>query len=336
MIIREIFKEEKEKYDQIIFHPCQSWKWGEFREKTGAEVFRIGAFENERLVSGYQLTIHSLPHTEYSVGYLPRGPMVDREMIETLRKIGREKNTIFFRIEPNIEQESGRVGNLEGLGLKSSSRPFFYQYTFLIDLAKSEDELLRAMKQKTRYNVRLAQRHGVKVTEDNSDETFEIYLQLLKETVRRQRFFAHTEDYHRKMWSTLKPVGMVRLLRAEYQEEILAVWILFKFHDILYYPYGASSSLYRNLMVNNLMMWEAIKFGKKLGCKTFDLWGCLGPDPNPRDPWYGFHRFKEGYGGKLVEFVGSFDLILNPTLYRLYNLVDTLRWKLLRFKTRFS
>lgn len=332
MITREVVDSEKEKYNSIVSHPCQSWEWGEFRKKTGAEVFRIGVFEKGELVSGYQLTVHQTPYTRYSVGYLPRGPMVNEEMVETLKKIGRENDCIFFRIEPNIERESGRAGELENLGLQPSPRPFFYQDTFLIDLTKSEEGLLKAMKQKTRYNIRLAQRHGVKVTEDNSDETFGIYLQLLKEATKRQKFYAHTPHYHRKMWAVLKPAGITHLLKAEYQGEVLTVWILFKFHDVLYYPYGASSSLHRNVMANNLMMWEAIRLGKKLGCKIFDLWGCLGPDPNPKDPWYGFHRFKEGYGGKLIELVGSFDLILNPTLYKLYNFADTLRWKFLRLR----
>lgn len=326
MITREIFGEEKERYNKIVSHPCQSWEWGDFRKKTGAEVTRIGVFEKEKIVSGYQFTIHHTPYTKYTIGYLPRGPMPDKAMIKTLVKIGREKNCIVFRIEPNVIKS-------EKLGLRPSPRPFFYKYTFLIDLTKSEEELLKEMKQKTRYNVRLAQRRGVKVTEDNSDQAFEVYLRLLRKTVKRQRFYAHTEDYHRKMWETLRPAGIVHLLKAEYQGQILATWILFRFHDVFYYPYGASSSLHRNVMANNLVVWEAIKLGKKLGCKVFDLWGCLGPNPNPRDPWYGFHRFKEGYGGKLVEFIGSFDLVLNPTLYKLYNLVDNLRWRLLRLKT---
>lgn len=341
MITREILREEKEEYNQVVSHPCQSWEWGEFRKKTGAEVVRVGIFEEEKLISAYQLSIHPLPYTKYAIGYLPRGPMVDGEMVETLKKIGKEKNCIFFRIEPDVltnHQPPCRRHSLwrrtatTNHQLHPSPRPFFYKYTFLIDLTKSEKELLKAMKQKTRYNLRLAQRHGVKVTQDNSDEAFEVYLELLKETVKRQRFYAHTEDYHRKMWQTLKPPGITHLLKAECQNKILACWILFKFHDVLYYPYGASSSLHRNLMANNLVVWEAIKLGKKIGCKIFDLWGCLGPSPDPKDPWYGFHRFKEGYGGELVEFVGSFDLILKPNLYRLYNLADTLRWKFLRLR----
>ena len=87
-------------------------------------------------------------------------------------------------------------------------------------------------------------------------------------------------------------------------------------------------------MASNLLCWEAIKFGKKLGLTKFDMWGALGPNPDKNDPWYGFHRFKEGYGGKLTEFVGSYDLVINPVLYQTYKVADKLRWAALKFKKR--
>lgn len=326
MLVREVAAEEKEKFNAVVNHPCQSWQWGEFREKMGHQVFRIGVFAGQKLTSAYQFTLHQLPYLPYTIGYLPRGPMPDQAMIRALEKIGQEKKTIFFRIEPNIKFKS--------LNLRPAKRPFFYQDTFVIDLTKSEKELLALMKPKTRYNINLARRHGVKVTEDNSGEVFETYLKLLKETTNRQGFFAHTEEYHRQMRRSLQPDGIARLFKAEYQKQILAIWVLFHFHDTLYYPYGASSFWRRGLMASNLMMWEAIKFGKKLGCQKFDLWGCLGEKPDPKNPWYGFHRFKAGYGGDLVKFPGSFDFVLQPRLYQLYNFADSLRWQLLNLKSK--
>jgi len=334
VITREILPEEKEKFNAVVSHPCQSWEWGEFRKKMGLEIFRIGVFKKEKLVSGYQFTLHSLPFSNYTIGYLPRGPLPNQAMIKALTKIGQEKKTIFFRIEPNVKFESVKVSKFKSLNLRPSQRPFFYQYTFLIDLTKSEKELLALIKQKTRYNLRLAQKHGVKVSEDNSTASFETYLKLLQETAKRQGFFAHTKEYHRQMWKSLKPVGIARLLKAEYQGKILAAWILFKFHNVLYYPYGASSSEHRQLMTSNLMMWEAIKLGKKLDCQAFDLWGCLGPKPDPKHPWYGFHRFKQGYGGCMIQLADSFDLILQPCLYKIYNFIDNFRWRLLKIKSK--
>jgi lipid II:glycine glycyltransferase (peptidoglycan interpeptide bridge formation enzyme) len=124
------------------------------------------------------------------------------------------------------------------------------------------------------------------------------------------------------------------LLTAGYQGKTLATWILFVYKDTLYYPYGASSNEHRETMASNLMMWETIKFGKKLGLKKFDMWGALGPNPDPKDSWFGFHRFKLGYGGELVEFIGSYDLVINPILYQAYKITDKLRWIFLKFIKR--
>ena len=140
------------------------------------------------------------------------------------------------------------------------------------------------------------------------------------------------------MWETLKASRFdperlqSHLLLANYKKKTLVAWILFTFKDTLYYPYGASSSEHREVMASNLLMWEAIKFGKRLGLKNFDMWGSLGPNPNPKDPWFGFHRFKEGYGPRLVEFVGSYDLVINPTNYQLLKALDKTRWAYLRLR----
>jgi len=227
------------------------------------------------------------------------------------------------------------------VNLVPAAHPLFTKYTFVLDLTKSEEELLKNMHPKTRYNIKVAQKHGVKVVEDNSDRAFKTYLKLTNETTKRQKFFAHTQEYHKLMWQTLKIVNnkssivnkdklAAHLLLAKYKKETLVAWILFTFKETLYYPYGASSNEHKETMASNLIMWEAIKFGKKLGLAKFDMWGALGPNPDPKDPWYGFHKFKQGYGGKLVEFIGSYDLVINPILYELYKIADKLRWVLLR------
>ncbi|MBI2028987.1 peptidoglycan bridge formation glycyltransferase FemA/FemB family protein [Candidatus Gottesmanbacteria bacterium] len=108
--------------------------------------------------------------------------------------------------------------------------------------------------------------------------------------------------------------------------------MVFLFNNILYYPYGGSSDNYRNLMPSNLMLYKACLWGKENGAKLFDLWGALGPNPDPTDPWIGFHRFKEGYGARHVEYIGSYDFVLNPILYSIYNIADNIRWKILRLR----
>ncbi len=315
-------------------HPLQSKEWGAFREKTGIKVIK-----NNNL----QLTIHPIPHTKYTIGYLPKGPMPTKQMLNELKEIGKAENCVLIQLEPNIENTKNLKSEIKNLGIIPSAHPLFTNYTFILDLTKSEEELLKNMHPKTRYNIRVAEKKGVKVIEDNSDKTFEEYLRLTKETTQRQNFYAHSESYHRLMWETLNTKNLklpnennneltAHLFTATYNNDVLVAWILFVQADTLYYPYGASSSNYREVMASNLMMWEAIKFGKKLGLKKFDMWGAMGPNPDTKDPWFGFHRFKEGYGGKLTEFVGSYDFIINKPMYLVYKLLNKVRWIILRLK----
>lgn len=317
--------------DNAATHPLQSFSWGEFRKKTGIKVVQR---EN------FQVTIHNIPHTPWTIGYLPKGPMPDKKMLAELEDIGKEENCILIQLEPNVVTSPSIKIKLENLGLRPSVHPLFTKYTFLLDLTKSEDELLSQMHQKTRYNIRVAQKHHVEIVEDNSDQAFKNYILLTQETTQRQGFYAHTEEYHRLMWETLRPKQetfdtdslTAHLLVAKYKNKILTTWVLFVFHDTLYYPYGASSSEYREVMASNLMMWETIRFGKKHNLKRLDMWGALGPNPDKKDSWYGFHRFKEGYGATLTEFIGSYDLVTDPLLYQGYKIMDKIRWAYLRFK----
>jgi lipid II:glycine glycyltransferase (peptidoglycan interpeptide bridge formation enzyme) len=193
---------------------------------------------------------------------------------------------------------------------------------------------MKGFHSKTRYNVRYAKRKGVQVVEDNSNEAFEKYISLTRETVERQGFYAHSEKYHRIMWKYLHQLPITnhqtpiaRLLTARYKNKILTTWIVFSWKNFLYYPYGASTNRYKNLQANSLMMWEAIKYGKKLGLKTFDLWG--------REEGKGFTRFKEGFNPQVVESLGTWDLVTSP-LYYMYRPVEFIRWNFLRLRGKFS
>lgn len=354
MVIKNINEETIHAYKEIANHPLQSFEWGKFREKTGVKVIRKGVFGKEKIVDGFQLTIHKIPRTNFTIGYLPKGSLPDKDTIEELKKIGLEERCVFIQFEPDVIQNIYKNGkgtltdapqeislsarkDMLKRGFVDSAHPLFTKYTFVLDIRKSEEELLENMHAKWRYNIRVAQKHGVEVVEDNSNNAFREYTRLTHETTTRQKFYAHTDSYHKKQWDTLPHKAAENslsshLLLAKYNDKVLTAWIVFVFKDKLYYPYGASSNEHRETMSSNLMMWEVIRFGKKMNLTKFDMWGALGPHPDTKDSWYGFHRFKLGYGGELVEFVGSYDLVINPPLYQLYKLADKARWLYLRLK----
>jgi len=318
--------------DSIATHPLQTSFWAEFRRKWGNEV----------LETKYGiLTLHKLPFTNYKIGMFIKGVKPTKEMLDYLKRLGSEKKLVFIKLEPNFAKASMGTAKFDETVqlLKNSGavpgKTLFTPTTFWIDLTPSEEELLKNCSSKTRYNIRLAQKHGVIVKEDNSDKAFEKYLVLTRETVNRQGFYAHTERYHKLMWEHLhkslvishKP-PIAHLLTATYQGEITTTWILFAWKNFLYYPYGASTEKYKNVMANNLIMWEAIKFGKKLGLTTFDLWG--------REEDKGFTKFKEGYNPKVIEFLGTWDLVINKPLYCIYKIAERIRWPTLKIAATFG
>ncbi len=305
-------------------HPLQTKTWGKFREKWGNEVL----FTKHGVI-----TLHKIPLLPYKLGMFIRGPKPTKKMLLDLKHIAKENNLIFIKLEPNVTKTKKLIELLKE-NRCVSGKTLFTPTSFQIDLTKSEEDLMKSFSSKTRYNIRLAQKRGVKISEDNSKKAFEIYLELTRETVERQGFYAHSEKYHQLMWKHLhqlpirnSQVPIARLLTAKYNGETITTWVLFIWNNFLYYPYGASSFKYKNVMANNLMMWEAIKLGKKMGCTTFDLWG--------REPGKGFTKFKEGYNPRVVEFIGTWDLVTSP-FYCLYRIAEEIRWKLLRLKNKFT
>ena len=294
-------------------HPLQTWEWGEFRKSWGNEIVRF--------LFG-QITIHKIPLTPYKIGVFVKGPKPDKNQINSLKEYASKNKIFFIKLEPNFVPEDEKrkeelIKLLQSQGCIKGRRLFTPQ-TFWIDLTKSEEELLKSFSSKTRYNIRLSERKGIMVKEDNSDKAFNKYLELTFETAKRQGFYAHTKKYHQLMWKILRQSNIAHLLTASFKKEILTTWILFTWKDFLYYPYGASSDKYKNLMANNLMMWEAIKFGKKLNLKTFDLWG--------KEEGKGFTKFKEGYNPQVVNFIGTWDLVINKPIYYIYRFIENIRW----------
>lgn len=341
-MIREITEKEKKTFNKASIHPLQSWEWGEFRKKHGNSIIRLAQFEGEELVKALPITLSHIPKTPFTIGTSPRGDTPTKEVLAAFKEEGKRRNTVFIKLEPKVIKVQNNVIHKHGKEaidtLKKygavSGKTVFTPSTFYINLIPDEDTLLKSFHSKTRYNIRLAKRKGVEVIEDNSDKAFEQYVKLFFETTRRQGYYMHTENYHRLMWRTLYKdmieqgeVPIARLLTARYKREILTAWIVFVWHDFLYYPYGGSSDKYREVMSNNLMMWEAIRYGKNLGLSTFDLWG--------REEGKGFTKFKEGYNPKVVEFIGTWDL---PTssLYKPYKVAEKVRWKILRAKVKLS
>jgi lipid II:glycine glycyltransferase (peptidoglycan interpeptide bridge formation enzyme) len=309
-------------------HPLQTKAWADFRAEWGNEILKTKY--------GY-LTLHKLPFINKKIGMFIRGPEPSKKMLSDLKEIAKKHNLIFIKLEPFVRKTDKLTALMKESGAVEG-KTLFTPTSFWIDLSKSEEELMKSFHQKTRYNIRYAERKGVTVEEDNSDKAFGRYIELMRETVERQGFYAHSEKYHRLMWQTLKKAGIAHLLVAKHNPtsqkaslgasgKIMTTWVLFKSEDFLYYPYGASTFDNKNLQANSAMMWAAIKFGKKHKLKYFDLWG--------REEGKGFTKFKEGFNPEVVEFLGTWDLVTS-NWYWPYRTAEFFRWRILRMKTIFK
>jgi peptidoglycan pentaglycine glycine transferase (the first glycine) len=208
-------------------------------------------------------------------------------------------------------------------GWRFSNEQVQFRNTVLIDLTLSEAELLERMKQKTRYNIRLASRKGVVIRRGTPEDHHLLY-RMYAETSVRDSFTIRDEAYYRGVWGSFaqqdestfsRPI--VQPLIAEVDGEPIAALILFMFADKAWYMYGMSRETHRDKMPNYLLQWEAICLSKSVGCQVYDLWGA--PEVmEPSDPLWGVYRFKEGLGGKLTRFLGAWDFPVQPLFYKFY------------------
>ena len=307
---------EKGRRWRLDNHIVQSPVWAKFRSAVGTKAVTVGKV---------YFTLHKVPAHPFFIAYCPK---VNPEEVdfEAMRKEARQHRAVVVRFDvPNvINDETNRQVRAYKKRFEKycvpSAKETFSRYNVLLDLTPSEEEILKKAKSKTRYNVRLAERQGVTVTASDDLETF---YRLYQETARRQGFYIKSFDYFATMRKLLKPQGMFYLYEARYQGQPLVAWILMKYQKTLYYQYGSSTRQHREVMPSYALMWEAIKLGKKLGCRTFDLWGAT---QDETDPWWGFTRFKLGFGGELVEYLPSYDLVINPFLYHLFNFEYRIVW----------
>ena len=329
MILREIGLEEKDVYNRFVAehgHVAQSWEWGEFRSSIGTEVLRFGVFDGSNLLATLQLTLHPVPRTDKTVGYVAKGPVIPANpdvvfpaLIDGIKSLAPKYNLIFVKLEPAILETPQWLKLLQDQGLKKSRDVLYAEWNFLLDLKPTEAEILAKMHPKWRYNIRLAERKGVQVVEGTANE-LQHFLNLQHQTMKRQGFIQHPDDYYLKWFEFFSQRGMAKLLLSQYQGQVLAAWLLLQFGTTLYYPFGASSDSDRNVMPVHLMVWRAIQIGKHLGLQTFDLWGADNPDPKARHRFWGTHQFKLGFGPELVHYLGTYDLPLNRRWYRMFTL----------------
>ncbi len=310
-------------------HILQSWEWGQFKNRWGwSPRYFIneenGAVNAAALVLRRTLVRWTFSPLKLNILYVPKGPaldyangtLVDRVLGE-LVQVARRDRALFIKIDPDLSQADRSL--LLDRGWRYSAEQIQFRNTMLLDLTRSEEELLAAMKPKTRYNVRLAQKKGVTIRSGDLGD-LELLYAMYAETAQRDGFIIRPLDYYRDAWGSFIRSDLAHPLIAEVDQEAVASLIVFRFADRAWYMYGMSRNAHRDKMPNHLLQWEAMRWAKARGCVVYDLWGA--PDElNESDSMWGVYKFKEGLGAEFAPHVGAYDFVVSRSGYGLYTQV---------------
>ena len=302
-------------------HILQTAAWGDLKAKFGWSVSRVVVGK-----SGAQILFRKLPLGQ-TLAYIGKGPvgLSNEALWGTIDALCKEKRAIFLKVEPDnwgVEGSTPQGGEIP-VGFQLSEHAIQPMRTIVVDISRPEEAILASMKQKTRYNIRLALKRGIVIRQSSDIEKFYEILQI---TSQRDQFGVHTKEYYQSVFDLFEPKGGCRLFEAVFDNHVIASLLVCMHGPRAWYLYGASSEKYREYMPTYLLQWETMRWARKMGCETYDLWGV--PDHGEAyleanftrrsDGLWGVYRFKRGFGGELRRATGPWDRVYAPALYRLY------------------
>ena len=338
-----------------LAHLLQTWEWAQVKVKFGWQAMPFVWSDQPSAVSHRPLAAAMILKRSIPVGgfarkmcvlYGPKGPLMDwndtalrQRVLGDLQEFAKRQAAIFVKVDPDVVLGTGIPGRDDAVemdggqdvrselmrrGWRFSQDQIQFRNTVLIDLSASENELLACMKQKTRYNIRLAQKKGVTVRVGTLDDLPLLY-RMYAETSVRDGFLIREEGYYQTVWRTfmrnpLSPLGLQPYnepLIAEVDGQAVGAVSLFYFAKQATYLFGMSRDEHREKMPNHLLQWEAMRRAKASGCKIYNLWGAPNEFEESDDLW-GVFRFKEGLGGYILRTIGAWDFTPNQMLYQLY------------------
>lgn len=304
----------------------QSWAWGEFQASRGRRIWRLGAFEGEVLVGAALIIEHQLLLGKNYL-YCPRGPVVMTravldQLLAAIRDLGLKESAIYAKID--LELYAFPVDPVDWSKQYAIGTPLQPMTTQVLDLHTGPEALLQSMHQKTRYNIRLAEKRGVTVRWSESDDDLSIFLELITRTYTRQGIRLHPADYYRGLWTHLRDAGLASIAIAELEGKALAANLIVWHGQTATYLHGGSSDQEKNVMAPYLLQWRTIERAIERGMTAYDFWG-VAPVDDADHKWAGVTRFKKGFGGRLVTFPPALNAILQPSWYQAYRWAKRMR-----------
>ncbi len=302
----------------------QSWQWGEANRLEGHTVFRHKFMRSDAVVGVVQSIVKNARRGRYLE--VPGGPLTDwndtdtvREILSNIVQLAKDQACVFVRIRPQLDHT-----DLSKLGWKTAPMHLHAEHTSMIDLAPSSEELLVAMRQQTRYEVRRVEKRGITIRHTASAEAVERFIELQKETAKRHGFVPSSpkllRSYHAAFGDALR-------IYESYSGATLLTMalVLFWGNEVDYFE-AASTPLARKEPGSYGVIWQIIKDAKARGFTRLNLWG-IAPTDDPHHRYAGVTTFKRGFGGKDTTYLPAHDYVINKPLYLKNWLIETMRKK---------
>lgn len=307
-------------------HVLQLSQWGALKGAFGWGVERVALADGSgKIAAGAQILLRALPMRLGTMAYIPFGPLVTDEALypalwQAIRRAVKKHRAAFLKVEPGFAP----LPDFSRWGFRPSPQTVQPPNTVLIDITGDEDAILARMNQSTRRKVRAAEKNNLRVYEAAPGDVRK-FTDMMHVTGDRKDFGVHDPEYYHKAYELFAP-HHAALFLVEHEGDSLAGVFAFAAGKTALYLYGASSNVKRNLNGSYAAHWAAIQWARARGCTVYDLWG-IPDEPEDvleaqfqerSDGLWGVYGAKRGWGGQVARTIGTWDLPLNPLLYRAY------------------
>lgn len=327
---------DKQQWDDFVTsHPeanfLHSWQWGEFHIARGKKVIRRGVFSDGKLIGVYEGEVETAKRGRHIS--IAGGPIVDWQNKEAIKALvndmklqGKENGCIFVRVRPQLTESVDSLSSFKDLGFKKAPMYLSVELAGVLDLEKTEEELLKGMRQRLRRALRKAAKNDITVETSTDPERMKEFYDIQLQTAGRHQFIAFSEDFLKKQFKAFADDNSAVLYTAKYNGEILAQNFMIFYGNEASYHYGVSTELGTKLSGAPLLHMQAMRDARERGIKRYNFWGIVDEeDTNHR--FYGVSVFKRGFGVDELRYVPAHDLILNRFKYIKTWLIETIRRK---------
>lgn len=306
----------------------QSWAWGETNQKVGAKIFRIGFKKDGKLLGVCLLLREDAKRGPHLL--IPGGPVIswdDKKLVsffvDTIKNIAIQEKTWFIRVRPELRDSEESHNLFKSFGFVSAPMHLHAENTWILDISKSEEELLSGMRKTTRYLIKKSLNLNLKLEILNDPKSASILYKLQKETAKRHKFVGFSQKLFESEIESFAKDNNVRLFVCKKGRIVLAAAIIIFYGDSAYYHFSGSTSSFLDIPFSYFLQWQVIREAKKRGIRQYNFWG-IAPNSDPKHRFAGVTLFKTGFGGERIDWLHAHDLPITPLYWLTYSF-ETLR-----------